>query len=43
MGSGIANSKLSLVDRDTLEERQLTGVIIVSAKSSILLYTRAGK
>jgi len=41
-GSGGAKLKLSFVDRFTVEKRQLAGFIIVSAKSSMPLYTRKG-
>jgi len=38
-GSGKVNSKLSFAVKVTLEERQLAEVIIVSTKSSTILYT----
>jgi len=38
--SGLAMLKLSFADWFTVEERQLAGFIIVSAKPSMTLYTQ---
>ena len=42
-GFRLSKVKNVFVDMFTVEERQLAGFIIVSAKSSISLYSRAGK